>query len=129
MENGNGTLSRQEPNHDEIQYLDLVKRIIETGNKKTDRTGTGTTSIFGAQMRFNLRDGTFPLLTTKKTFWRGIAEELFWYVICVFKNARETFKIYFLTLGSSEVLRTPRNSRKRTFAFGMPMAPDNFWTI
>jgi len=66
--------------HDEYQYLELVQRIMETGNKKTDRTGTGTKSIFGAQMRFNLRDGIFPLLTTKKTFWRGIAEELFWFI-------------------------------------------------
>jgi len=60
--------------------IDLVEKIIKNGNKKTDRTGTGTMSIFGAQMRFNLRNGTFPLLTTKKTFWRGIAEELFWFI-------------------------------------------------
>jgi len=50
------------------------------GNDKGDRTGTGTRSLFGAQMRFSLRDGTFPLLTTKKTFYRGIAEELFWFI-------------------------------------------------
>ena len=72
MENGHCN------NPDEQQYLDLVKKIIQNGNKKTDRTGTGTMSMFGAQMRFNLRNGIFPLLTTKKTFWRGIAEELFW---------------------------------------------------
>ena len=59
-------------------FLFPVGKIIQNGNKKTDRTGTGTMSIFGAQMRFNLRNGIFPLLTTKKTFWRGIAEELFW---------------------------------------------------
>lgn len=74
MENG---LSK---NHDEQQYLDLISNIIKNGNKKTDRTGTGTMSMFGAQMRFNLRNGTFPLLTTKKTFLRGIAEELFWFI-------------------------------------------------
>jgi len=74
MENGHCN------NPDEQQYLDLVKKIIQNGNKKTDRTGTGTMSIFGAQMRFNLRNGIFPLLTTKKTFWRGIAEELFWFI-------------------------------------------------
>lgn len=74
MENG---LSK---NHDEQQYLDLISNILKNGNKKTDRTGTGTMSMFGAQMRFNLRNGTFPLLTTKKTFWRGIAEELFWFI-------------------------------------------------
>jgi len=74
MENGHTK------NHDEQQYLDLIGKIIQNGNKKTDRTGTGTMSIFGAQMRFNLRNGIFPLLTTKKTFWRGIAEELFWFI-------------------------------------------------
>ena len=62
----------------QLQYLNLIQRIIDTGNAKGDRTGTGTMSLFGAQMRFDLRDGTFPLLTTKKVFWRGIAEELFW---------------------------------------------------
>ena len=48
--------------------------------KRDDRTGTGTLSLFGAQMRYSLRDGTFPLLTTKKVFYRGIAEELFWFI-------------------------------------------------
>jgi len=66
--------------HEEMQYLNLIKRIIETGNKRGDRTGTGTLSLFGAQMRFSLRGGTFPLLTTKKVFYRGIAEELFWFI-------------------------------------------------
>ena len=61
-----------------LSFFLPIGKIIQNGNKKTDRTGTGTMSIFGAQMRFNLRDGIFPLLTTKKTFWRGIAEELFW---------------------------------------------------
>ena len=51
-----------------------------SGNKREDRTGTGTLSLFGAQMRFSLRDGVFPLLTTKKVFYRGIAEELFWFI-------------------------------------------------
>ncbi|KAL5252828.1 hypothetical protein ACHWQZ_G015559 [Mnemiopsis leidyi] len=49
------------------------------GNKKGDRTGTGTISQFGAQMRFSLRD-QFPLLTTKRVFWRGVAEELLWFI-------------------------------------------------
>ncbi len=65
---------------DEIQYLDLVRRVIEKGTKKDDRTGVGTLSIFGAQCRYDLRNNNFPLLTTKKTFIRGIAEELFWFI-------------------------------------------------
>ena len=66
--------------HEELKYLELIRKIIGEGNKKGDRTGTGTLSLFGAQMRFSLRDGTFPLLTTKKVFYRGIAEELFWFI-------------------------------------------------
>ncbi|EDO49153.1 predicted protein [Nematostella vectensis] len=66
--------------HDELQYLDMIRYIMENGTVKTDRTGTGTKSVFGAQMRFSLRDGVFPLLTTKRVFWRGVAEELLWFV-------------------------------------------------
>jgi len=76
----NGDCEAGQDNHEEGQYLGLIKRIIEGGNKRGDRTGTGTLSLFGAQMRFSLRDGKFPLLTTKKVFYRGIAEELFWFI-------------------------------------------------
>eukprot|EP00281_Chroomonas_sp_CCMP1168_P021164 CAMPEP_0206237660 /NCGR_PEP_ID=MMETSP0047_2-20121206/14386_1 /ASSEMBLY_ACC=CAM_ASM_000192 /TAXON_ID=195065 /ORGANISM="Chroomonas mesostigmatica_cf, Strain CCMP1168" /LENGTH=488 /DNA_ID=CAMNT_0053662115 /DNA_START=84 /DNA_END=1550 /DNA_ORIENTATION=- len=65
--------------HEEMQYLNLIREIIETGVRKGDRTGTGTISKFGAQMRFNLRE-SFPLLTTKRVFWRGVAEELLWFM-------------------------------------------------
>jgi dihydrofolate reductase/thymidylate synthase len=71
---------RIEQKHEEYQYLELISKIIEEGNDKSDRTGVGTMSIFGSQMRFNLRDGVFPLLTTKRVFWRGVAEELLWFV-------------------------------------------------
>jgi dihydrofolate reductase/thymidylate synthase len=74
--------------HEEHQYLDLIRNIIANGNKRMDRTGTGTLSQFGATMRFSLRDGTMPLLTTKRTFWRGVAEELLWFVSGS-TNARE----------------------------------------
>ena len=67
-------------NPEELQYLDIVRDIIENGVLRGDRTGTGTLSKFGVQMRFSLRDGVFPLLTTKKVFWRGVAEELIWFV-------------------------------------------------
>lgn len=67
-------------NHDELQYLKLIQNILDNGTRKEDRTGTGTISIFGAQMRFSLRNNNFPLLTTKRVFWRGVAEELLWFV-------------------------------------------------
>ena len=67
-------------NREEQQYLDAVQDIILTGVKKGDRTGVGTISKFGAQMRYSLRDGVFPLLTTKRVFWKGVAEELFWFI-------------------------------------------------
>lgn len=65
--------------HDEKQYLKLIKNILVRGNRKGDRTNTGTLSLFGCQMRFNLRE-SFPLLTTKRVFWRGVAEELLWFI-------------------------------------------------
>lgn len=66
-------------NYGEQQYLDLLQKIMDTGVDRMDRTGIGTRSVFGHQMRFNLADG-FPLLTTKKVYIKAIIYELLWFL-------------------------------------------------
>jgi len=72
------SLTRHAP-HEEYQYLNHIQDIIKSGKEKTDRTGTGTFSKFGLTMKFDC-SMTFPLLTTKDTYWKGIVEELLWFV-------------------------------------------------
>ncbi|KAJ2900861.1 Thymidylate synthase [Coemansia aciculifera] len=68
-------------NSEESQYLDLVRHILSSGELRDDRTGTGTLAVFAPpQLRFNLADDVFPLLTTKRVFWRGVVEELLWFI-------------------------------------------------
>jgi thymidylate synthase len=57
----------------------MIKNIIENGDSKMDRTGTGSKSLFGGMMKYDL-SVTFPLLTYKKVFWRGVVEELLWFI-------------------------------------------------
>lgn len=67
--------------HEEYQYLDLIRRIIENGQPRPDRTGTGTIAMFApTALRFSLANGALPLLTTKRVFLRGVIEELLWFV-------------------------------------------------
>lgn len=72
------TYSRE--NEEEKQYLDMCTDIVETGFQKSDRTGTGTFSKFGQTMRFSLRGGVIPVLTTKRVFWRGVVAELLFFI-------------------------------------------------
>jgi thymidylate synthase len=66
--------------HAEYQYLDLMAQILEQGDERIDRTGVGTRSLFGASVRFNLRDGSVPILTTKRVFWKLAVKEMLWFL-------------------------------------------------
>jgi thymidylate synthase len=66
--------------HAEYQYLDLMDQILTHGDERIDRTGVGTRSIFGASVRFNLSDGTVPILTTKRVFWKPAVREMLWFL-------------------------------------------------
>ena len=64
----------------ETEYLNLLKLIVDTGELSSDRTGTGTLSLFGPHLSFSLQNNTIPLLTTKKVYWKGVVEELLWFI-------------------------------------------------
>jgi len=78
-EKSTGGLNALIERHEEYQYLEAIQKIISSGVQKSNRTGIDTKAIFGMQSRYSLKD-TFPLLTTKRVFWRGILEELLWFV-------------------------------------------------
>jgi thymidylate synthase len=66
--------------HPEQQYLDLMGDILENGDRRVDRTGVGTLSLFGAMARFSLRDGRAPILTTKRVYWKTAVKEMLWFL-------------------------------------------------
>lgn len=68
------------PDHPEQQYLDAMARAWYGGDERIDRTGVGTRALFGVTMRFDLSDGTVPLITTKKIFWKSAIKELIWFL-------------------------------------------------
>jgi thymidylate synthase len=69
-----------QPPHFEWQYLDLMRHVWEQGDQRMDRTGVGTRSVFGVQLRFDLADEQVPLLTTKRVFWKAAAREMLWFL-------------------------------------------------
>lgn len=69
-----------ERGHFEWQYLDLMRQVWTQGHERSDRTGVGTRSLFGATMRFDLSDGAIPLLTTKRVYWKAAAREMLWFL-------------------------------------------------
>jgi len=88
--------------HPEYAYLDALKDILETGERRPDRTGTGTISKFGVQMRFDLNQG-FPAVTTKKLAWKSVVSELLWFI----EGSSDENRL-------KEILHGDRNSTEKT---------------
>ena len=95
------------------QYLDAVKQVLDQGEPRTDRTGTGTISLFGMQQRYNLQQG-FPAVTTKRLAWRAVVSELLWFI----EGSRDERRL-------REILHGDRNSPKDTIWAGNATAP--YW--
>lgn len=100
--------------HAEYEYLNALKQIIEYGDERPDRTGVGTKSLFGLQMRFNLKDG-FPAITTKKLAWKSVVSELLWFI----EGSGDELRL-------REILHGDRNSSKKTIWTDNATAP--YWT-
>lgn len=66
--------------HPEYQYLDLIQSVLERGDERVDRTGVGTRSLFGSMLRFDLSQGTVPILTTKRVYWKTAVKEMLWFL-------------------------------------------------
>jgi thymidylate synthase len=95
------------------QYQEALKHILENGKSKTDRTGVGTRSVFGMQMRFNLQEG-FPATTTKKLAWRAVVSELLWFL----EGSGDERRL-------AEILHSTRDSNKKTI--WTANAEANYW--
>lgn len=91
-------------NIEELQYLRLVKDILANGEVRSDRTGTGTKSLFAPpQMKFSLANSAFPLLTTKRTFIRPIFEELMWFI----RGSTDSMvRLFFSCMGEYRLILT-----------------------
>jgi thymidylate synthase len=100
--------------HPEQAYLNLVKEVLETGETKEDRTGIGTISKFGAQIKFDLKQG-FPAVTTKKLAWKSMVSELLWFL----EGSGDEFRL-------KEILHGSRASEKKTIWTDNLKAP--YWT-
>lgn len=98
----------------ETEYLNSLKTILDKGEDRLDRTGTGTISLFGTQLRFNLEQG-FPALTTKKLAWRAVVSELLWFI----EGSGDEFRL-------REILHGNRYSDKTTIWTENAQAP--YWT-
>ena len=96
------------------QYLKIIKEVLETGEERPDRTGVGTISKFGVQMRFNLSEG-FPAVTTKKLAWRAMVSELLWFI----EGSGDEFRL-------KEILHGSRYSDKKTI--WSDNAKASYWT-
>src|SRR6187402_3882959 len=80
MDSERSPSNRPDNRHWEWQYLDLMRHIWEHGDERIDRTGIGTRSVFGPQLRFDLSGGRAPLLTTKRVYWKAAAREMLWFL-------------------------------------------------
>jgi len=100
--------------HQEYEYLDALKLILDTGDERPDRTGIGTKSIFGMQLRFDL-DENFPAITTKKLAWKAVVSELLWFI----EGSGDEFRL-------REILHGDRYIDKKTIWTDNAQAP--YWT-